>query len=89
MSVGAKNSQCVLSAHLVLDIFYENPASPLYMHIFILFSLILVALIWRKNVLNRPLLLQGFEPRSPAQQFTVLSTNPVIKTFKDIYNLVS
>ena len=48
MSVGAKNSQCVLRAHLVLDIFYENPASPLYMHIFILFSLI-VTLIWRKN----------------------------------------
>ena len=48
MSVCAKNSQFVLRAHLVLDIFYENPASPLYMHIFLFFSLI-VALIWRKT----------------------------------------
>ena len=82
MSVGAKSSQCVLRAHLVLDIFYENPA---HFYPFLFDS----ALIFRENVLKSPHLLQGFEPRSPAQQCTVLSTHPVIKTIKNIYNLVS
>ena len=85
---GAKNlhinSQCVVRALINVGEFYENLASPFYMHIFILFSL--MVLIWRKIVLKKG---SRFELRSPAQQSTVLSPHPVIKTIiMDIYNLV-
>ena len=72
----------------MLEIFYENPASPFYMQILIFFSVI-VALIWRKIVLKKVTSPKKIEPSLPSQQSTVLSIQPVIMTFMDIYNLLS